>query len=171
MADTDKLKMLQRRRQEILERLEICQREIARCHEDLRSVDEDENAIFLSESEADVPIVPARRIEKVSAVSNHSKTNGRKPSPNIAASSIDAKSPNRNEGMPHPKGAPSITDMVWQILRETRTSHPEGLAGRELVKMINDRWWPGVSQNSILPKLYKRKQLFVRKYGRWTLKT
>ena len=166
-----KSKIAQKRLREVLLKLENCQREITRCQEILLLLHEEADAI-LSKSEVYLPEASGKLSKTAHDLSDVSNSGGlvRAPGPN--ASSIDLYNPNRGRGTPHPGDAPSIWDMVYQILSEVRTKRPEGLTGREIVEEVNKRWWPGVSQNTVLSKLYKfekNRRTIQRTQNRWHL--
>ncbi|WP_426315300.1 hypothetical protein ACN9MF_08435 [Methylobacterium fujisawaense] len=54
-------------------------------------------------------------------------------------------------GTARPEGIPTVAEMVDTLLRETEERGKKGLTGQEIVKAIDERWWPGVDQNNILP--------------------
>jgi hypothetical protein len=77
-------------------------------------------------------------------------------------------------GSPRPMGIPTTRKMIHLLLAEAKGAGLVGLSGRQLVLAINDRWWPGVGSNDIIPDAYRlvrsgdltrQGPLFVRSVG------
>lgn len=72
---------------------------------------------------------------------------------------VDAEEEARKEGISIPKngtrrpnGVPTTRKMIDEVLEESERLGKDGLIGRDLVIGINDRWWPGVGWNDVLPE-------------------
>src|ERR1035441_7792157 len=104
MGDHSELKKLQKRRQQILERLEDFRREMAFCHDALRRLHEEEDAILLGTNEPDVPAASEQQTERGFHYSDFSKQDILERASDQNASSIkNLREPNRGEGTPYPK--------------------------------------------------------------------
>lgn len=74
----------------------------------------------------------------------------------------------RPKGTPRPEGIPSVPEMVDTLLSEGEKRGQSGLTGRQIVDAIDKRWWPGVSENVIIPTIYRsvsKKQWFKKDRG------
>lgn len=64
-------------------------------------------------------------------------------------------------GASRPGGIPTVPQMVALLLSEAQQRGLKGLNSGQIMKGINDRWWPGVSVNLIMPTVYR---CIARKY-------
>lgn len=176
MDSTEALKRLRAQRRAVLARLAKCRREIDECEKDLLALDQDEEQLLNAAPSGSFSLRSSNRFGGArSADANDSK----KLSGVGADQAASEYRPIRGKGTPFPSNVHSIAWMVRKVLMkqrerfELREAKFPGLTGREILKEINDTWWPGVSQNSILPKLYKYERdrhLIERVANRWEIR-
>lgn len=58
-------------------------------------------------------------------------------------------------GPPRPEGTPTLFQMTEMVIRSADREGHNGLRGREIVKEIGRRYWPGVKGQQILPSIYQ----------------
>ncbi|MDR3467321.1 MAG: hypothetical protein P4M07_15425 [Xanthobacteraceae bacterium] len=58
-------------------------------------------------------------------------------------------------GTARPAGIPTVPQMVTELLLDAEKRGLRGLRPSEIMVGINDRWWPGVSVNMIMPTVYR----------------
>ena len=76
-------------------------------------------------------------------------------------------------GPPRPEGTPTLFEMTEEVIREAMSIGLPGLKGREIVKHIGTKYWPGVKPEQIMPSVYtfaRQGRLNKRKDGLFTIK-
>jgi hypothetical protein len=88
------------------------------------------------------------------------------PAPSWSAGG-SAKIPAAN-GTPRPDGIPTVPQMVTILLQEAEQAGKPGLHSTEIMQAINDRWWPGVATNLVMPTVYRciSRQYWFAKRGK-----
>jgi hypothetical protein len=69
-------------------------------------------------------------------------------------------------GAPRPPNTPTVPHMMLALLLEAEKRGAKGLTSNEIMIGINDRWWPGVAVNLIMPTVYRcisKKHFFAKK--------
>lgn len=83
------------------------------------------------------------------------------PAPTPAATTSIPQQPGQRAkipaqgGAPRPEGIPTVPQMVTILLEEAERRGLRGLRSTEIMAGINDRWWPGVAVNLIMPTVYR----------------
>ena len=76
----------------------------------------------------------------------------------------DAKKTIPKRGTKRPEGIPTTREMIQTLLRDAEMSGKTGLLGRDLLRGIDGRWWPGVGWNDVVPEASRlvRKNVLAR---------
>jgi len=99
------------------------------------------------------------------------RVNQRFGSGDHAHSGNGTNAPIPKKGPPRPRNIPTTRVMINTLLAEAQMAGKPGLTGRELVRGISDRWWPGAGWNDVLPdaaRLVRDKKL-LRNAGAYKL--
>lgn len=89
----------------------------------------------------------------------------------MAANSQRTKIP-ATGGAPRPPNIPTVPQMVLILLAEAEKRGAKGLTSTEIMVGINDRWWPGVAVNLVMPTVYRciSKKHFFDKKDKWIVR-